>query len=120
MKDFYRELLSSYKLKADNGGFILYTDITYFGAEEPASFYIEKSEDGFLISDKGQTLSYLKSNIDSSRYKQKILDLTRRFGAVIDGNEIKASLPPLETNQTVRALHNFIMTVGIIANIDLI
>jgi len=120
MKDFYRELLSSYKVKPHGEGFILSTDIMYFGADHTFSFYIKHSDDCFIISDRGQTLSYLRENLDVDNLSAKIMDLLRRFGAVLDKGEIKAILPSYESNQTIRCLHNFIFTVGLIANIDLI
>ena len=120
MKNFYRELLSSYKIKPHKDGFILGTDIMYFGADHTFSFYIEPSGESFIISDQGQTISYLRENIDINRYKDRIMDLLKRFDAIYDRGEIKSILPSYKSNQTIRRLNNFILTVGLIANIDLI
>lgn len=120
MKDFYRELLSSYRVKRHKDGFILYTDIMYFGADHTFSFFIKNSDGLLIISDQGQTLSYLRENTDISKLQAKIADLLRRFGAVLDQGEIKASLPSYESKQMIRCLHNYLFTVALIANIDLI
>ncbi len=120
MKDFYRELLSSYRVKRHKDGFILYTDIMYFGADHTFSFFIKHSDNQLIISDQGQTLSYLRENVDIGKLQAKITDFLRRFGAVLDRGEIKATLPSYESKQTIRCLHNYLFTVGLIAYIDLI
>ena len=120
MKKFYRELLSSYKIKPYKEGFLLGTDTVYFGADSKTSFYIKPIDDYFEISDLGQTLSYLNSNTDIDSYREKISFFLKRFGAILYRGEIKSTLPPYESGQTVRCLNNFIFTVGLIANIDLI
>ena len=120
MKNFYRELLSSYKIRRYEDGFLITTDIIYFGADERASFYVKPLGDFFVVSDLGQTLSYLSKNADIEHYRAKIGDLLRRFDAVLDQGEIRAVLPPFESKNTIRRLNNFIFTTGLIANIDLI
>ena len=120
MKDFYRALLSSYKVKPYRDGFLLSADIMYVGADRKFSFYIKKEGDGFLISDRGETLSFLRENADASRYALKIYDIATRFEAMLDGGEILMVLPSYESGQTIRCLHKYLLVVGIIANIDII
>ena len=120
MKDFIINLKNCYSISKYQNGILLLTPIMYEGADHTFSFYIEKNKTGdYKITDCGQTISYLRENINVNKYISKIEEICKRFEIELVDNIFVSKLASLESNQTMRNLEKFIGTMNIIANIDL-
>ncbi len=120
MKNLFSYLSSRYEVQIDNGRALIRTPIMYFGADHAFSFTIVKAGDGYTVSDGGQTLDYLRECTDADRYAERIMSVMRSFSITLDSDELIGFIPSVESGQTGRALHNYLLGVGIIANLYLI
>ncbi len=121
MQKLIKYLSSSVELEPHGESLTVRTPIMYFGADHTFSFRIEHSGvDGYLISDCGQTLDYLRECADVSVYSDRIMDIARRFALNLDVDALTAFIPSVDSGQTGRSIHKYLLGVGIIANIYLI
>lgn len=118
MEKFIESLKSSYTVEKYQDGFILYTPIMYKYADHTFSFYIEKNSCGFTITDRGQTVDYMRENFAPEKYMDSILKICERFELNFADGVFSGSIASYQTNQTMRTLNIFIGAMNIIANID--
>ena len=121
MNSFIEKLKTSYSYQSSEDGIILHTPIMYTYADHSFSFFIKRSEgDGFTVTDRGQTLDYLRENADPNKYGEKIAKICEHFGIELIGREFVGKLSSLESGQTMRNLHKFMGAMNIIANIYIV
>lgn len=119
MKNFIEQLTNLYSTQMADDGVILRTAIMYAGADHTFSFYIKPcGENSYTITDRGQTLEYLRENLDPNKYLDKICKICERFEIELIDGEFVGRLASLSSGQTMRNLHKFIGAMNIIANID--
>ena len=121
MNDFIKQLNEIYSHKTSEDGIILETPIMYAAADHSFSFFIKPcKEKGFTVTDRGQTMDYLRENVNPSKYEKKIERICKLFGIELIEGEFVGKLASLESGQTMRNLHTFIGTMNIIANVDML
>ena len=121
MDELIEYLRGAVSLEASEDALILHTPIMYIGADRPFSFELTRAgECGYSISDRGRTLNFLSGCCDISRYTDRIMSTLRHFSANLEGDSITAFIPSLKSGQTGRAISNYLLLVGIIANLYLI
>lgn len=121
MKNFIQQLTNSYSIQVVDDGIILRTSIMYSGADHTFSFCIKpRGESGYTVTDGGQTLDYLRENLDINKYLDKIQQVCERFEIQLIDGAFVGSLASLASGQTIRNLHKFIGAMNIIANIDVL
>lgn len=120
MERFLDDLRGAFSCRAQEDGFVLETPIMYDGADHTFSFFIRKNAGGsFTVSDRGQTLSYLRENLSLDRYEQRLSAICERFEITRENDVLFAKLASCESNQTMRNLHKFLGAMAMVANIDL-
>lgn len=121
MNELIEYLKGSVSLEPSGDAVILHTPIMYIGADRTFSFEIvREGNEGYSISDGGRTLDFLSECCDISHYTDRIMSILRHFSANLEGDSITAFIPSLKSGQTGRAISNYLLLVGIIANLYLI
>ncbi|MBQ8414320.1 MAG: DUF1828 domain-containing protein [Clostridia bacterium] len=118
MNAFLDKLSNVFSLRECDGGVMISTPIMYQGADHGFSFFVEKSRNGFSINDRGQTIEYLRENLDPGRYEDRITTICERFEITLEDGVFYGRLASLESGQTMRNLFKFIGVMNMIANID--
>lgn len=119
MKDFFGHFIKSYSCKTEENGIILSAPVMYPCADHAFSFYIEACGNGFRISDRGQTLAYLRENLNPAHYAENIRAVCERFEITLENGVFYGYLASYASGQTMRNLHKFIGAMHLIANIDI-
>lgn len=120
MIEFIEELKKQYNIEQVENGIIIHTPIMYDGADHTFSFYIKQSiNDSFKITDRGQTLDYLRENVNADKYKDKIKKVCEYFEIDLIDGEFVGQLASLESNQTMRNFNKFIGAMNMIAYINI-
>ncbi len=121
MKEFLQKYCDSYSVREWGEGFLLMTPIMYKGADHTFSFYLVKNDTGsFRISDRGQTLDYMRENFDPEQYRERIDAVCERFEIERVGDELIGRVASYESGQTMRGLLAFVGAVSTIVNVDLL
>ena len=121
MKGFIEKLNTSYICQPSEDGIVLHTPIMYTYADHPFSFFIKRSEgNGFIVTDRGQTLDYLRENDDPGKYSEKIAKICEHFHIELIEGEFVGKLSSLESGQTMRNLYKFMGAMNMIANIHIV
>ena len=121
MNEFIDELNRQYSYERLDNGIIIHTSIMYDAADHTFSFCIKKSENGsFVITDRGQTLDYLRENVDPAKYSEKIDRVCEFFEIELINGEFVGQLASLESNQTMRNFNNFISAMSMIAYVNVL
>lgn len=118
MNGLIENLSGAFGVRECDGGIIISTPIMYQGADHCFSFYVEKNGSGFNISDRGQTIEYLRENLDPKQYDDRISVLCERFEITLTDGRFCGRLASIESGQTLRNLFKFIGAMNMIANID--
>lgn len=120
MENFIKNINNCYSINKKDNGFILCTPIMYSGADHTFSFYIEPNANGsYKITDCGQTIDYLRENLNINNYMTKIKNVCEHFEIELKDNTFIDNLASIKSNQTMRNLEKFIGAMNIIANINL-
>lgn len=115
------KLNKQYSYEQLDNGIVIRTPIMYNGADHTFSFYIKRSETGgFVISDRGQTLDYLRENVNLSKYLDKIDKICEFFEIKLTNDEFIGRLASIESNQTMRNFNKFIGAMNMIAYINIL
>ena len=121
MKNFIEQLTDLYSVQIVDDGIILRTAIMYAGADHTFSFFIQlQGEGSYTITDRGQTLDYLRENIDPNKYLDKIHKICERFEIELTDGVFIGRLASIASGQTMRNLSKFIGAMNIIANVDIL
>lgn len=121
MNTFITALRESFSVREYENGWILSTPMMYSGADHTLSFYIVPNEGGsFTVSDRGETLEYLRECVDPRRFEGRIASICERFEIVLENGVFYRTLASYASNQTMRNLYTFLGAMYMIANVDAI
>ena len=121
MNLFLNELTKQYSYEKLDNGIVIHTPIMYDGADHTFSFYVERSENGgYAITDRGQTLAYLRENVNPAKYAEKIAAVCEFFEIERINGVFVGSLASAESNQTMRNFYTFIGAMNMIAYINVL
>lgn len=120
MTKLYELLRTSFSVGIQEDALVLKTPIMYKAADHTFSFMISRSASGSLaITDRGQTIDYLRENLDVNKYADFIRSVCERFEITYDQGAFYAHVASAESGQTARTVCTFIGAMNIIANADL-
>ena len=121
MNAFIDELNKQYSYEKLENGIIIHTPIMYDSADHAFSFYVKRAKDGsFVITDRGQTLDYLRENVNPTKYLEKIDKICEFFEIELINNEFIGQLASIESNQTMRTFNKFVGAMNMIAYINIL
>ena len=121
MNALMEEIKEMYNCQVTEDGILLRTPIMYDAADHTFSFLIRQcGENAYTVTDRGQTLEYLRENMNPNKYAEKIARICEHFEIEQIGGEFVGTLASLASGQTLRNLHKFIGTMHMIACIDVL
>ncbi|MBR2370506.1 MAG: DUF1828 domain-containing protein [Clostridia bacterium] len=110
----------SFVLEVLKEGIVLKTPIMYQAADHTFSFLISRNASGNLtVTDRGQTIDYLRENLDVNKYADFIRTVCQRFEIKYEQGAFYAHVASVESGQTARTVCTFIGAMNMIANADL-